>query len=656
MRARRCGGLVLSLLVAAGVAGGRNPIEAAQQRGQTKVVIEGDVGDVAEEQPPRVVRPPDWKPLAALAVEQGMASPPPAARLVLFNTGATTLVGNESTSRDPGIFAPGFLLEEKGDGSAVVLRGQDRVVVEAGNLRQGDRTWRPFSVERVIPKLGGYAVAFTELDDLVCAVQAAQRGDEPAAAGIWAQFVQRHWSEDWDANDSAFVQQKATGLLGEALFEHLFDAIVAPGADLRAIRTRMDALLTAVPVLKSDEDHAALLADLDATLAAPAPAAGTIEALLMEWARRPVREWGVQYFRAGQEGEDEAPARAILLRGLDAVADLARLRGDRRVTAHPEPAFMNAPRRIARVGDLARNLLREITGGDKEIEEIAADPDKVRAWLQEARRGGEAAYFARTIFTRKGGRITGVNETAARILAEEAPEALPPLCDEFTRDAAPEASPGWLTKALAGCRLPRDRRVEALAAFARRGPLAHRRAALADLDGGACATILLPLLEGLARDAAGPYWTSPEAGLAHVVMAVEDDGVWRAYLRAARRSAVGLRLEMMNPMNYAYIEGKNRGRRLAFLAAFLDDPAGRDLADDPGRFAGPCAAFTFPRMEVRNFAAMQLACVLGLGDAQPDESWDAGRWERFRAAVRARLAGEELPDLGQGGRLPAPDR
>lgn len=641
MRPRACASLILLLFDAAALAAGPGPIQAAQQRGQTKVVIEGDMGDEAEEQPPRVVGAPDWKLLASLAVKHGVILPPPEARLVLFNTGARTLVGNESTSRDPGIFVPGFLLEEKGDGGAVVLRGKERVVVEVDGLRKGERAWRTFSAGRVVPELGGYAVSFTDLDDLVCAVQAAQRGDEAAAAGIWGQFTQRWWSDDWDAKDALVVQRQATAFLGEALFKQLFESIGEAGADLRAIYTRMEGLLAAVPMLKADEDHVALLADLGTTLDAPAPAAGTIEALLMEWARRPIREWGVQYFREGEEGDETAPGRAILLRGLDAVTDLARLGGDRRVTAHLVPAFMNAGQRIARVGDLARGLLREITGGDKGLEGIVADADKVRAWLGEARRGGEAAFFAGALFTRKGSRITEVNQTVARILAERYPEALPRLCDEFTKDAQPEASPAHLTIALAACRLPKDRRVEVLAAFARRGPLGHRRtalAALAALDGAACAAILLPLLDSLAHDATGPYWTSPEAGLAQVVMAVEDDGVWRALLRAARRGAVGLRLEMMNPLNHSATEGRNRGRRLAFLSAFLDDAAGRDLAADPEKYGGPCAAFTFPKIEVRNFAAMKIACLLGLCEATPDEFWDAEQWERLRAVVRDKLA------------------
>ena len=41
----------------------------------------------------------------------------------------------------------------------------------------------------------------------------------------------------------------------------------------------------------------------------------------------------------------------------------------------------------------------------------------------------------------------------------------------------------------------------------------------------------------------GQYWTCPESALTHVVMRIEDDGIWREYLRAARRSSVGLRME-----------------------------------------------------------------------------------------------------------------
>lgn len=77
---------------------------------------------------------------------------------------------------------------------------------------------------------------------------------------------------------------------------------------------------------------------------------------------------------------------------------------------------------------------------------------------------------------------------------------------------------------------------------------------------------------------------------------------------------------MMNPMDYRYIGEKNRGRRLAFLAAFLDDESERDSTNNSERYDGPCAAFTFPNIQVRNFAAMEIGDILGFDD-DPNEFW-----------------------------------
>jgi hypothetical protein len=103
---------------------------------------------------------------------------------------------------------------------------------------------------------------------------------------------------------------------------------------------------------------------------------------------------------------------------------------------------------------------------------------------------------------------------------------------------------------------------------------------------------------------------------------------------------------MLEPLNYAYIGEKNRSRRLAILAAFLDDASQRTMAGQDEKYDGPCAAFTFPQIEVRNFAADKIASILGLED-DPNESWTAVEWAALRSKVRDRLAAETLPALGE---------
>ncbi len=79
-------------------------------------------------------------------------------------------------------------------------------------------------------------------------------------------------------------------------------------------------------------------------------------------------------------------------------------------------------------------------------------------------------------------------------------------------------------------------------------------------------------------------------------------------------------------------------QRLAFLAAFLDDSALRVLPKgaEEGKFSGPCAAFTFPRLRVCDFAAMQAASILDLPD-RPDKKWTAAQWDGLRSKIQAAL-------------------
>ena len=132
------------------------------------------------------------------------------------------------------------------------------------------------------------------------------------------------------------------------------------------------------------------------------------------------------------------------------------------------------------------------------------------------------------------------------------------------------------------------------------------------------------------------------------------------FQRAARRSSVGLRLEMIGSGCSCGMPQKNRGRALALFASFLDDATVRTIPLFPdnetaarqarsgrpveGKYDGPSAAFTFKKIEVRDVAAMELAYLLDIKE-NPKNTWTADQWRAFRGQVRERLAAEKLPDL-----------
>jgi hypothetical protein len=588
---------------------------------------------------------PDWKKLTAIANRHRVPLPPKKARLVLAHTESWSCLGSSSTSRDPAIYSPAFLLEKKADGSIVILRGLERQTLKKRG--EWEPPYREFSLKEVKPRLGGHLVHFDYLSALVCAVQLAARGEEAKAQAIWKRFAAAEWWTDGEFGENIPGQlQNPSLLFARCIFDHLRMRLHQGSANWPDVRGRMKALFKEFPKLKTARRRR-LFNDLTATVRVLPPPRHSVEALLVTWSRTPCEWRHLGLFREGNQSEADAPARAINLRGFQAVPLLIALLKDRRITVQETPAFNMAPPRIKRLGELAEELLQEITGMDQPSRKTPKDTAAWRAWWKKTRARREPDFFVAAVFQRKGKHITSVNEGPARILAHKFPERLPALAEEFSKKASADADLFDLAKAIAVSGLPKANRVKVLFAFARRGSLEQKRCVLqilARLDSQQCIQILKPLLKKLPTDAKGPYWTCPESAFTHVVMQLEDDGIWREYLRAAKRCRVGLRLEILTPMDYAYIGKKNRQHRLAFLAAFLDDKEVRKKSGKGDKFDGPCAAFTIPKITVRDFAAMTIAAILDF-EEEPDEFWTAGQWRKLRAKVRKKLATERLPKL-----------
>jgi len=586
----------------------------------------------------------DTKPLVEIAKRHSLPLPPVDARLVLAHTESWSVLGNQSTSRDPGIYSPAYLLEEKPNGSIRILRGAEYESLDTPHDQEP--VWRPFSTEKMEPKLGGHVSSFSRLCAFVCAVQTAALGDQAKAQAIWRRFSTEGWWKDARFGEDIRGQlSNKKLLLGRCIFDHLRNSLLQKGVDHKLIFTRMTALFEEFPKLNVGWREQ-LFDDLKSTVIATPPKDGSVEALLLDWASRPsgMRHLGIY---STHTNTADAPAREILSRGLDAVPELIALLEDQRVTTHEQPAFMKAPARIKRVGELARQLVRQIAGDQVSFPRYGNDTNAIRAWWKKARAQDESVSLLEGAFSRQGGKITGVNEGPVRIIAKKFPDKLVALCDEFAKYATPDAQPYALAEALAESDLPKQTRIQHLSSFAKRGSLEHKRCVLqnlAKLDEKSCSPLLLPILDQLPKDAKGPYWTCPEANFTHVVVQIEDDKVWRAYLQVAKRSSIGLRMEMMNPLNYCYIGKENFERRLAFLSAFLDDDAVRKMSGERGQFQGPCAGFRIPRLAVRDFAAMKLASLLDLKES-PDEFWTDAQWEELRRKVREQLKKRELPEL-----------
>lgn len=238
------------------------------------------------------------KELTNIVVKHHVPMPPPTAQLVLAHTESWQVIGNESTSRDPAIYSPAFLLKENADGSITILRGTEEQVLERNH--PDELLWRPFSDQVVKPKLGGYMSDLNRRSAFVCAVQLAARGDEGTAQRIWQKLDgSDRFSDGEPFEDVAGELKNPTLLLGECMFVHLKNRVLSQPQQWPEIYDRMKPLFEDFPVMKTDERQKAVFDGLHAALNAKAPAPNSTEALLISWSREPRgRRSNDQFLRA----------------------------------------------------------------------------------------------------------------------------------------------------------------------------------------------------------------------------------------------------------------------------------------------------------------------------------------------------------------------
>ena len=131
-------------------------------------------------------------------------------------------------------------------------------------------------------------------------------------------------------------------------------------------------------------------------------------------------------------------------------------------------------------------------------------------------------------------------------------------------------------------------------------------------------------------DVPGEYWLCPEAGIASLTFMTEDPNAWQALEKTAKKSVVGLRMELLN--HFLDEDDRHRTDRLRLWAKFLDDDTVREMSDSKN-FSGPCAAFVYPKIEVRDFAALQIGYTLGM-DIPLNLDRNGADWAILRGDVK----------------------
>ena len=583
----------------------------------------------------------DFPELVALAEKYSLPFPPKDAPLVLATQGGTRCVGNSSTSHDPGIYRPAFLLKNIDDQKKSVFLGLGREIVESKVKHRP--AIRAFSFKQPKAKLKGYVAQFNNFESFLAAVYLAQRGERERAHALIVRVHESEYLNGVNAMENiGALRSDYRQFLARCLYQYFYEKTLDEGSDWASLHQKLVQLQEEFPVLFSEreEDFYAMnrlrfIEDLGREVHARHAPDDSVEGLLVKWGSLKSRMRHLGYFDEKTVEEDQ-PARAIFEKGLVALPELQRLAEDQRLTRHVDSAFMKKPEQRFRLGDLAQKLIKEMKGS------LAEEKDEVPAL--------ERDFFEKAAVTWKSDKIVSFHEVPLRILSKRHPSSLLEFCSKPSSDFSEECHFFSLSEAIVKASLPREQKVTALSQLALRlKSISQKRGVLQNLakfDQAACIALVRPLLAQFPKDVEGPYWLSEIANFTHVIAQLEDDGIWTDYLEVAQRASVGLRMEMMNPLNYRYLKDRNRARRVAFLAAFLDDDTLRKLSSSSHQYSGPCAGFTFPKIEVRNFVATKIASLLSMPD-EPTEFWKKQDWAQFRARVEERLKSEELPDLSR---------
>jgi hypothetical protein len=287
-----------------------------------------------------------------------------------------------------------------------------------------------------------------------------------------------------------------------------------------------------------------------------------------------------------------------------------------------------------RVRERVDQLLSGLAGDDSEIATVnRLEKEVARAWWDKVKKRGEEAQLLAQVLPKDN---EWPRSQLLRVLLKKYPLDLLKVYRTLL-DERPDMHSWALAHVLTLSTIPRQKKVEALMYAGRHKSLDHRFCAaqeLRNIDEAAFVEILEETLDNLPKSPKGEYWMCREGYFAALVGGTGNPRAWRALEKAAKRSDVGLRMELIGQLCRS--GAKHSKELLAFLSAFLDDETLRDMNSDPRRFEGFPAGDDFARLEVRNYAALEIGRLLKL-KSTPEPTWNDQQWAQFRAEVRKAL-------------------
>jgi len=267
-------------------------------------------------------------------------------------------------SSDAGIYRPGFVTKNETKKKVRVLVGFNEMICQE---RKRVPATRPYTLTSPDETKDGYSIEFGHLSNFETAVQLAMIDKKDDAKQLWKRFSQAKFMSGGHPHEGINqLRQTPNVLLAICIFKHIEAESLKPGTNFVEYAERLEKLRNEYPSLFSKDSNNytpyardQFVEDLQLTAKAMAPPAGSIEELLVRWGNSDGEMRHLGYF-SSHNVVDDAPAREIFYR-VDAVKNLLKLTKDRRLSVHVQPAIMNSPPYRNRMGDLAENLLRQIS-------------------------------------------------------------------------------------------------------------------------------------------------------------------------------------------------------------------------------------------------------------------------------------------------------
>lgn len=334
---------------------------------------------------------------------------------------------------------------------------------------------------------------------------------------------------------------------------------------------------------------------------------------------------------------------SLARQGWDAMPVLIKSLADPRLTRSVSYSFDNAPPHLVTVGE-AIGILVQQQAGDSGVSWLRNEHQQllesdVTAWWNEAQKSSEEDYLLQTAVPRLPG-ITKPYTPLIERLKAKYPRRLADVYRNLLADR-PDVSSWPLVLAIAVSDLSGREKLDLLGEGVRNPKLARQAEAvqaIAKVDKNAFERLLTRMLDDLPSATSGSYANCEQLEIVRVCRETHNREVWRALRDAAIRADIGIRMEIIGLIgdgtDYA---SQQRRRTWEFLFAFLEDKEIRDVGTSPDRYEN-CAAASWRKIEIRNWAAYLLARQFGLDVSAYSGARDvsADDWMQLREQVASR--------------------